>query len=112
MIHEVLFDAGPIRPGEQRSLQAWGDSRMFVEIKCFTNSPPPPGYKACAACGTIPLESGEKTTVTADRRTFELATGRSELHVNLEDLTGDRREYKLRVLTHEEGQSFAAAAGA
>lgn len=112
MIHKVLFDVGPMRPGEQRSLQAWADSRMFVEIHCFTSKPPPPGYKACAACGTIALESGEETTVTADRRTFERAAGRSELHVNLEDLSGDRREYRLSVLTREEGELFAAVAGA
>jgi hypothetical protein len=112
MIHRVLFDDGPIQPGEQRSLQAWADTTMTVAIKCFTNTPPPPGYKPCPSCGVIKLESGAETYITADLRTFERARGSGELHVTLEDNTGDRREYQLNVLTLDEPEPFPASMGA
>jgi hypothetical protein len=107
----VLFDDGPIQPGERRSLQAWADTVMTVAIKCFTNDPPPPGYKACPSCGVIKLESGAQIYITADRGVFQRAGRGAELHVSLEDLTGDRRDYRLNVLGREEPEPFAAAGG-
>jgi hypothetical protein len=111
MIREVLFDVSPIQAGEQRSLQAWADTPLSVEIKCFTSIPPPPGYKGCPSCGVIEIESGEKTYVTADRRTFERASG-GQLDVTLKDQTGDRREYQLKVIARERGSSFQSGMGA
>src|SRR5713101_6052827 len=95
MIREVLFDDRPIQPGERRPLQAWADTPMFVEIKCFTNTPPPPGYKACPSCGKIELESGQQIYVTADLGIFSRSVG-GELHVLLKDQTGDSRTYNLQ----------------
>jgi hypothetical protein len=109
MIREVKFDAGPIQAGEKRPLQAWADTRMSLEIKCFTNTPPPPGYKGCPSCGVINIDSGKVTYVTADRRTFEQAGG-GQLDVTLEDQSGDRREYQLSVIAIGRGAPRPAEA--
>src|SRR5712664_3158052 len=103
MINEVFFDDGPIQPGESRPLLAWATTPMVVEIKCFTNTPPPPGYKACPSCGRIDLESGQQIQVTADLGIFSQAVG-GELHVFLKDRTGDSRSYTLQVQEREPEQ--------
>lgn len=97
MIREVIFDDGPIQPGERRPLRAWADTPMAIAIRCFTDQPPPPGYKPCQSCGVIELRSGEQTYITADRRFFERVKG--ELHISIKDHTGDHREFRLDVLT-------------
>jgi hypothetical protein len=67
-----------------------------VEIRCFTKTPPPPGYRPCASCGRIDLESGQQIYVTADLGLFSRTVG-GELHVFLKDETGDSRSYQLGV---------------
>jgi hypothetical protein len=110
VIERVDFDEGPIHPGEQRALTAWSDSPMTVAIKCFTDKPPPPGYKTCAACGTIPVKSGKTIYITADQETFEIFGGALELV--LTDATGDSRKIIARVRAREEGSAGSLAAGA
>lgn len=109
MITKVDLDSGPIAPGERRPITAWADTSLRVGIKCFTNTPPPPGYRPCAACGTIDIQSGETTYVTADRALF-IESGGGYVEVILEDQKGDRRDYRLAVLSSGTSRSFAAEA--
>jgi hypothetical protein len=109
MITNVEFDDRPIRPGDMRRLTAWSNAEMSVAIYCFTDEPPPPGYRPCASCGTIPVKSGIGINVTCDRRTFERGGG-GILEVKLTDTAGDKREYNLSVLAHAEDASGAMTA--
>ena len=105
MISEVIFDESPIQSGDKRSFRAFADAPMTVQIKCFTNAPPPPGYKACPSCGTIALQSGAAIDITADQTTFDQAGG-GELHVTVKDATGDTRDYRLTVVDRGSSSSF------
>jgi hypothetical protein len=111
VIERVDFDESPINAGDQRALTAWSDTPMTVAIKCFTDEPPPPGYKACSACGTIPVKSGVTIYITADRGTFEQAGGVLELY--LTDAAGDSRTLTADVRQREaDAEGGAMAAGA
>ena len=108
MIERVLFNNSPIYPGETRPLTAFSNLPLFVEVKCFTDTPPPPGYKACASCGVINARRGEEVEITADP--VALQSG-GRLDVIVRDQSGDERIFKLTVRTRQTGAAGGLAAG-
>lgn len=110
MIQEVEFDQRPMHPGERRILRAWATAELSVGIMCFTSDPPPPGYKACAACGTIKAGNGETIYVEADQQTFQRPGGHVEVIVR--DASGDSRTYRLTVQVRTGGAGRSMQMGA
>lgn len=102
MIERIEFDERPMLPGAERTLRAWATSKLSVDINCFTQSPPPPGYKPCPSCGTIRINSGEAVRIVADRATFRRFSG--YLQVTVRDLEGDEKIFQLTVREQEIGE--------
>jgi hypothetical protein len=95
MIYNVDFDSAPLTPGESRTMRINSSTPLTVEIKCFVRSPPPPGFKPCAACGSFSRESGENFVIVADQRLFRSFAG--ELEIYIKDETGDSRQISIPV---------------
>lgn len=106
MIDDVDFDDSPIGPGETRILKAYSNVPFTVFIRCFTKNPPPPGYRPCPACGSIPAISGQEIEVTADVDMFKKPGG--VLEVLVRDEEGDARSYQLTV-TVKPRESYSVA---
>lgn len=95
MIRTIDFDRRPIKVGEWRPLTPQGDGPFVVEIKCFVDNPPPPGYKACDECGKFEIENNETIQITPSPSIFSQSPGR--LDITVRDRTGDQREFSLMV---------------
>lgn len=109
MIRNVDMVRSPIGPGERRKIRVDADGPVQIAINCFTDKPPPPGYKPCDACGTINIQSGEVATVTADQRFF--STNQGYLVIDVKDLS-DGDTYRIRIsagVAEPEGGGFAVA---
>jgi len=110
MITDVVLDRRRLRAGETRYLQAYGDDPLVVEIHCFAQKPPPPGYKPCKECGSFRVGSGEAVAVTANARVFSAHGGR--LMVSVRDARGDTKEIRLTVSSLDADRGTPALAGA
>jgi hypothetical protein len=111
MIRAVDFALGPLRVGEARTLRIDGAEPHTVEIHCFVNEPPPPGYRPCPECGTLDLIlNGQPVEVHASATVFAKATG--HVRVTITDSDNDQRVIILKVLTRDTGASSTMTAGA
>ena len=101
MISNIEFPTETARPGEIRRLVVEGKSPIGVKIKCFTDRPPPPGYKACPECGQISIRSGQAHLLTVPRDAF--ATRGGELHLFIADADGDTHVLRIKVDRYDRG---------
>ena len=107
MVLRVDFDASPIRAGEARPLWAYSEAPIRAVLLCYLTTPPPAGYRACSACGTFSVASGERFEVFADPRVFELPG--NFLDVTVSDTTGDAVQFRLQVSVQSRGGAASAA---
>jgi hypothetical protein len=82
--------------GEQRLLFAQSDTIVSVEIKCFVQNPPPPGYKPCPSCGTLEAKPGRPVSITASAEVFSISRGTLEIRVR--DESGDERHFSVPII--------------
>ncbi len=105
MITRVDFSEASIAPGESRLLQAWSDvGPLFVAIECFREPPSPPNLTTCDECGSYSMQSGQSIEVKASM-IFESVSG--HIRVVVRDMSGDEREFKLKVSRLEEERTYA-----
>lgn len=109
MIYKVNFDTSAFKPGEERPISIEGTKPVRILVHCFTFRPPPPDYKPCDACGVLMLGTGDVRTVSADTKTFMRYGG--ELHLDIEDEDGDKREIRVAVtpLLSQSGSSSSGS---
>lgn len=106
MITNINFDAGPMMPGESRTLNALSNSGpIFVAIECFREPPQPAQLRACQECGTYTFSPGEQFVVTASRLIFSEHPG--YIRVVVRDASGDTREFNLKVGEAGGGLTYA-----
>lgn len=110
MITDIVLDRGSLRAGETRYLQVYGAEPLEVAIHCFTQKPPPPGYKPCKECGAFKIRAGQALAVTANARVF--ADHGGWLAISIRDNEGDAREIRLTVASRESDRGTPALAGA
>jgi hypothetical protein len=85
-----------MQPGETRSLLIEASEPSSVEIRCFVEKPPPPGYRGCPECGTLKkIANNREVSITASRQIFGRSAGYLELTII--DATEDRRVIRLAV---------------
>jgi len=87
------FSVRPMSPGESRDFTLNSASPAQVHVRCFVSSPPPPGYKPCAECGSYSMQQGQTIPIEANRNLFSRARGGLEIEV--QDSDGD--VIKIRV---------------
>ena len=92
------FDAKPMRAGESRELKSLSPS-VTVQIRCFTQKPPPPGFRPCPECGSFPLAQGDSVQVVAAPKVFGTSGG--TLHIELTNPQGEKADIAIAVLKLE-----------
>ena len=100
------FDARPLLLGTSRDFTLTSRAPAEVQIKCFITTPPPPGYRPCAECGSYSIQQGQTIQIEASRYLFSNAQG--GLYITITDLDGDVVEIQLRVVNDEPGSASAA----
>jgi hypothetical protein len=95
MIRNIEFDLSPIDAGATRDMVVRGRGPFVIELKCFVQNPPPPGYKPCRECGTIRAQDGESVLIKASAKSF--ASG-GTLSMTVTDRDGDARDLNITVL--------------
>jgi hypothetical protein len=108
MITSVEIDVSPMLPGEERTLKAWSDSTLTVDIRCFVSDPPPPGYRPCSSCGSITIESGVAYSYKANEAIFQEPNG--ALIIAIRDASGDEQSYQVGVVVEDRNQEPMATA--
>lgn len=93
---DIEFSTEPISAGSVRPIRIAGKKPIEIEIKCFTQKPPPPGFKACKECGTFSANSGELRHIFAPIEPFQTAGG--ELIIVCRDATGETQEFALKIV--------------
>src|ERR1041385_8354306 len=93
---QVSFSTEPIAVGEARVLRVDGQEPISLNIKCFVNKPPPPGFKPCPECGSVIIKSGEARLITVPKKAF--AQGGGSLVIVVKDRTGETASFKLEVM--------------
>jgi hypothetical protein len=89
------FDTRPMVPGEMREFTLTSSEPATVRIKCFITSPPPPGYRPCAECGTYSIQQGQTIQIEASQLLFSMAQG--GLDITISDLEGEVIMINLQV---------------
>ena len=102
MIQDIEFDLSPIGAGATRDMVVRGGGPFDIELKCFVQNPPPPGYKPCRECGTIRAHDGETVQIKASADRF--ASG-GTLSVTVTDQDGDARDLHITVLGRTAGST-------
>ena len=102
------FDARPISPGESRDFTLTSSTPSQVQIKCFIATPPPPGYRPCAECGSYSIQQGQTIQIEASQYLFSNAQG--GLDITITDLDGDVVRIQLRVTTEDPDSASVAVA--
>ena len=100
MISWVSLLTTPMKPGETRDVAVWGDEPHTVAIKCFVNTPPPPGFKECSTCGSYSLNSGIALKIVASDTLFRGPVGRiaGNLSIQITDNTGDQKTFTIEII--------------
>lgn len=109
MITSLEFDSSPVIAGEVRRLMVLSDvPPIFVGIECFREPPRPAQLRPCQECGSFRIMPGECFEITASLSVFSEKGG--FLRVNIRDVSGDSREFELRVKTRGRsgGMEYAA----
>jgi hypothetical protein len=96
MIKNIEFDDRPMEVGEQRLLYAESDYKVAVEIKCFVQNPPPPGYKPCPSCGILDQKPGQPLVITASAELFSVSPG--SLEITVRDGSGDEKHFSVAIV--------------
>src|SRR5450830_383725 len=107
MIDRIEFLEEPLEAGESRDLLVWGRDPLEVEIECFVEKPPPPGFRGCPECGSFPLTSGEALAITASPTVF--ADGTGTLMITIRDADNDKRLIRLHVISPEANRGSMSA---
>ena len=102
------FNLRPISPGETRDFTLTSASPASVQVRCFVSSPPPPGYKGCAECGSYPVQQGQTIQIEASQYLFARREG--GLDITITDADGDLRHIQLRVTTEDPDSASVAVA--
>ena len=102
------FDARPMSPGQSRDFTLSSASPARVEVRCFVSSPPPPGYKGCAECGSYPIQQGQTIQIQASQQLFSRSDG--GLDITVIDADGDTVWIQLRVTTEDPDSASVAVA--
>ena len=79
-----------------------------VQIKCFIATPPPPGYRPCAECGSYSIQQGQTIQIEASQYLF--SNGQGGLDITITDLDGDMVRIQLRVTTEDPDSASVAVA--
>ena len=95
-------------PGESRDFTLTSASPATAKIKCFISSPPPPGYRPCAECGTYSLQQGQTIQIEANQYLFSNARG--GLEITITDLDGDVIKIELLVTIEDPDSASVAVA--
>jgi hypothetical protein len=95
MTIQYSFNARPFSPGESREFTLTSSSPATVSIRCFVSSPPPPGYKPCAECGSFKLVQGQSTQIEASQYLFSRSRG--GLEITVVDQDGDVVKIPIKV---------------
>ena len=105
----IYLEKETLISGQKTITFSEGESPLTVEIFCFTDNPPPAGYKPCAECGSFTISSGQSFDVTANSQLFGASEGFVEISVT--DATGSRVVKRVSVLTDSDahGQSGTMA---
>jgi len=93
---DIEFSTEPIAAGEARPFRAHGVAPITVQIKCFANKPPPPGFKPCPECGTFKMKSGESQLIRVSETTFSIGGG--SLEIVAKDSSGAIARFSLEVV--------------
>ena len=95
----VMINTSPMIAGETRSLRVDGAiDPIKVEIRCFTTTPPPAGFKPCPECGSYTIQSGQDFDFSASASTFGWSSSQGdELEVLVRDATGNSQFFKIQV---------------
>ncbi|MDO6693842.1 hypothetical protein Q4574_11130 [Aliiglaciecola sp. 3_MG-2023] len=65
------FENTPFKAGQSKVFRSDNQSKITLDIKCFVDDPPPPGFMPCGECGSFELAKEEEKLITADLRTFK-----------------------------------------
>lgn len=109
MIESFEYPQHELRPGEGYQLRVIAAAPIAVQIKCFKSSPPPPGYRPCAECGSFVARSGEIMVFSVSETAFKRIGG--AIDVTVTDAAGDSRNVQLVVATEEEDRGQTVTAG-
>lgn len=90
------FDSRPILAGESRAFTLKSPVPVRIQIRCFVQRPPPPGYRPCRECGALSVEFGQTVFIEASGSIFGSTGGALEIEVA--DLTGETALITLQVL--------------
>lgn len=103
----IYLDKETLVSGQKAIASSEGESPLAVEIFCFTNNPPPAGYKPCAECGSFTILSGQSFEVIANSQLFNASEGYVEISVT--DATSSKAVKRVSVLadSNTHGQSGA-----
>ena len=96
MINIDGFVDFPMQTGEHRELTITGDGPFIVTNSCFVDSPPPPGFRPCAACGSISIQSGESYQFETDAKFWQGKEG--TLSIEIVDSVGESKKIDIKVL--------------
>ena len=110
MIEIVDFDGASLVPGESRSLTLLGDGPFTLTNSCFVDNPSPPGFRPCAACGTISLAAGEAFNLESDWNFWRGKTGK--MVVEITDSVGTSKTIQIAVLPDRWNEPGAMTMGA
>ena len=99
MALQFEFDTRPISPGEGRYFTLTSASPARVAIRCFVSSPPPPGYRPCAECGTFAVRQGQTIRIEASLQVFPHSEG--GLDITVTDEEGDVVSIRLEVTSED-----------
>ena len=97
-------DQDQIEIGQEITVSAMGDNPPFIiQISCFVEDPPPPGFKGCAECNVYEVESNELIKLTADQNFWW--NHRGSYRIKIRDSVGDTEEVRIPVIS--EGFGFS-----
>lgn len=108
MINVAIFETGPIQTGKSRDLILSGDGPFQLTLSCFVESPPPPGFRPCAACGDFTVNSFESFKINSDQTLWQGKEG--SIVIDIVDAVGDTEQLKIKVLPDSRSSSSSAVA--
>lgn len=102
---QLDYSDRPLILGEKRSVYVFGNGPFFITSSCFVDTPPPPGFRECAECGILKIESGESFEIDAASDFWKRKKG--TIMINITDSNGDVEKIDFIVLPDvDPGQNY------
>ena len=101
VISVVGLSLRPMEEGERRYFVIRGDGPFAVDISCFVDSPPPPGFRPCAECGSRVVQVNERIELVASGAFSR--SRRGALLIRIVDREGAMEEIRIQVVGRDEG---------